>query len=267
MRTGSRHPCAAATVILLLFLGAACTGSAREEAYQKAERFWQRKMFGLAAQGYEQYALQFPGDRRASQALYKAGFISAYYLNDYPRAIELFQTLVSLYPECPYQLQAHLNMADIYGTHLRQFARAIAEYRRVIELEKRKGRDVSEYHYRIGRLYFQLGDARRALQVYERICTEMPRGRYAAGAAYQIGFLHYLRDDLEAAEKSFRYLVRHYPDSEWDFDGRVYLFRCLKKERRDKEAARVLKEIRDRYPARSKALDGIGGRGRRRRVG
>lgn len=229
---------------------AGCFDSEGDEAYRKAEGFWQRKMYGLAAQGYEQFASQEPGHPKAAQSLYKAGFIYAYYLSDYPRTIQLFHRLIALYPDSPHCLQAHQGLAENYATRLRQYPQAIEQYQRVIEIEGKAGKDVSPYLYEVGRCYSMMGDTRQAVEVFERIFREAPKGEFADNAAYQIGFIRYLEADWEGAERSFLLFLKKYPESEWIFDGMVHLARCLRKLKREKEAGELLERIRRQFPER-----------------
>ncbi len=242
-------------VMLGILIGAGCNGSHADDPYQRAEQYWHRQMYGLAAQSYEQFAARRPDDPKAAQSLYKAGFIYAYYLSDYPRAVQLFHRLIALHPESPYCLQAHKNLAENYETRLRQYPQAIAQYRRVIELERREGKDVSPYCYEVGRCYFMMGDPRQALEVYQRICKETPKGEYADSAAYQIGFLQFLDEDWEAAEKSFRFLLENYPDSQWTVDAMLNRARCLRKLGRTAAFDSLYREIRKRFPERASDLD------------
>jgi TolA-binding protein len=237
--------------VLCCLAGTGCNGSDGDAEYEKAEQFWQRKMYGLAAQGYEQFASRHPKHPKAAQSLYKAGFLYAYYLTDYPRAIQLFHRLIALHPESPYCLKAHRSLAENYATRLRQYPQAIAQYQRVIDLERRAGRDVSPYYYEVGRCYFLMGDSSQALEVYERICRETPEGEYADSAAFQIGFIRFLEGDCEAAEKSFRFLLEQYPDSEWTFDGMLHLARCLEKRDRREESKELYRKIREQFPERA----------------
>lgn len=232
-----------------------CSGSESDAAYRKAERFWQRKMYGLAAQGYEQFASQDPDHPKAAQSLYKAGFIYAYYLTDYPRAIQLFHRLIALHPDSPFCLEAHRSLAENYATRLRQYPQAIAQYRKVIELQRERGKDVSPALYEVGRCYFLMGDSRQAVEVYERICREVPKGEFADNAAYQIGFIRFLEEDWEGAERGFRFLLQNHPKSEWVFDGMLHLARCLKKLGREPEAEGILREMKERFPDRAAEME------------
>ncbi len=242
-------------VVLGCLPGAGCSGSDSDAEYRKAEQFWQRNMYGLAAQSYEHFASQQPKHPKAAQSLYKAGFIYAYYLTDYPRAIQLFHRLISLHPDSAFCLQAHRSLAETYATRLRQYPQAIAQYLRVIDLERRAGKDVSPYLYEVGRCYFLMGDSNQAVEVYERICREAPKGEYADSAAYQIGFLRFLEGAWETAEKDFRFLLEQYPDSEWTFDGMLHRARCLKKLDRHEESRGVIREIRQRFPERADTIE------------
>jgi TolA-binding protein len=242
-------------VVLGCLPGAGCSGTDSDAEYRKAEQFWQRKMHGLAAQSYEHFASQQPKHPKAAQSLYKAGFIYAYYLTDYPRAIQLFHRLIALYPESPFCLEAHRCLAENYATRLRQYPQAIAQYLRVVDLEREAGRDVSPSLYEVGRCYFLMGDTNQAVEVYGRICREAPKGEYADSAAYQIGFTHFLQEDWETAEKDFRFLLEQYPESEWTFDGLLHLSRCLKQLDRQQESKKVLLELRKRFPEKADTIE------------
>jgi TolA-binding protein len=242
-------------VLLCCLAKAGCKGPQGDADYQRAEEFWDRKMYGLAAQRYEHFAARQPKHPKAAQSLYKAGFIYAYYLADYPRAIQLFHRLISLHPESPFCVRAHRSLAENYAARLRQYPQAIAQYKRVIELERKVGRDVSPYYYEVGRCYFLMGDSNQALEVYERICRETPGGEFADSAAYQIGFIRFLEGDWEAAEKSFRFFLEKYPQSEWAFDAMLHQARCLKKLDRGQEAGRVYRKIREQFPERAGTIE------------
>ena len=242
-------------VVYCCLAGAGCKRSPGDEEYEKAEEFWERKMYGLAAQTYEHFASLQPQHPKAAQSLYKAGFIYAYYLTDYPRAIQLFHRLISLHPESPFCVKAHRSLAENYAARLRQYPQAIAQYKRVIELERKEGRDVSPYCFEVGRCYFLMGDSEQALEVYERICRETPKGAFADSAAYEIAFIRFLDGDWEAAEKGFRFVLDKYPQSPWTFDAMLHQARCLKKLNRGQEALGIHKKIREQFPEKAGTVE------------
>ena len=252
-------------LVLGSLAGLGCQGSGGDAGYLKAEEFWERKMYGLAAQTYEQFATQQHGHPKAAQSLYKAAFIYGYYLTDYPRSVQLFHRLTALHPDSPYCLQAHRSLAETYAMRLGQYPQAIDHYRRVIELERQEGRDFSRYAYEVARCYFLMGDSNQALEVYESICRESPEGEFAAGAAFQIGFVRFLAEDWEAAERGFRFLLERYPESDWTFDGMLHLASCLRKLDREKEAGRLDQQIRERFPDRAELFETKGTAGSEKR--
>lgn len=242
-------------LVFFSLAGPGCRGRESDTDYEKAEQFWQRQMYGLSAQNYEQFASRQPEHPKAAQSLYKAGFIYAYYLSDYPRAIQLFHRLIAMHPESPYCLEAHRSLAENYATRLRQYPQAIAQYEKVIELEKKAGRDVSPYQYEVGRCYFLMGDSNQALEVYKKICRETPEGKFADSAAFQIGFIRFLEGDWEGAERSFRFLLEKYPESDWAFDSMVHQARCLRKLSRREDAEALYERIRKNFPEKARNLE------------
>ena len=242
-------------ILLFCLAQAGCRGSDSDAEYRKAEQFWQRQMYGLAAQGYDHFASQEPKHPKAAQSLYKAGFIYAYYLTDYPRAIQLFHRLIAMYPDSPFCLQAHQSLAENYATRLRQYPQAISQYLRAADLERKAGGDVSPYLYEVARCYFLMGDSDQAVEYYERIGREAPQGEYAASAVYQTGFIRFLKGDWEAAEKNFRVLLEKYPKSQWTFDGMLHRARCLKKLGRGQEYREMVRKIREQFPEKASLIE------------
>jgi len=234
--------------VLVLFAAEGCQDDEEDDLYEYAQQFWDKKMYGLAAQNYEQFAFSNPGHQKAAKGLYKAAFVYAYYLADNLRAIELFHRLVVQYPDSPYRMKAHESLADIYETHLERYPQAIAQYQKIMELRARQGQDVSDCSYRMGRCYSIMGDNEHARDMYDRVLKESPGGEYADRAAYQIGYLHYLDGDFKEAEAALAFFVEGFPNSERAFDGMIHLARCLEKQGRDAEYRALIKKIKERFP-------------------
>ena len=254
---GGWWPLVFLSLVLLLGLGlGGCPGSQKHDFYEEANRFWERKLYGLAAQNYEQFAFLQPQEPRAAESLYKAGFIYAYYLLDPPRSIQLFHRLTVLYPGTDQARRAHQALADIYENQLKQYSQAITHYDKAIALDRGSGKDLSEYLYRKGRCQFRLGDWDQALETYERTVREFPDGSFAPSAAYHVGYIYFLKKSYETAEARFRQFVDKYPMSEWTFDALYHLAECFEEQDRPDEAKDVYRRIRERFPGRLRGEEG-----------
>lgn len=244
-------------VFSLLLLSVSCTGSpwgckgaGDEDVYEQAEHYWEGKLYGMAAENYEQFSLSCPKHPKAPESLYKSAFIYAYYLGEYPRAIELFLRLTVLYPESPKRLKAHQELAEIYSTYLKRYPQAISEYERMIELLSDSKEDLSELYYRIGRCYFLMGDMEKALSTFGKLLRMYPQGRLADNAAYQTGYIQFLNGNFADAEETFRSFLKAYPDSDYAFDGMLNLAKAKEKQHQSEASKEMYEEIRKRFPDR-----------------
>ena len=227
-----------------------CNDDGNGGLYESAQRFWEKKMYGMAAQNYEQFCFGDPEHPKAAQSLYKAAFIYAYYLGEFPRAIELFLRLIMLYPASPYRLTAHQDLAEIYTTHLKRYPQAISQYEKTLEIQGQGHEDLSETHYKIGRCYFLMGDWERAQETFERMLRGFPEGTYADSAAYQIGYIHYVEGRFEDAERAFRLFLEQYPKSDWAFDGMLHLAKSKEKQHQTDASRELYKKLQERFPGR-----------------
>lgn len=115
--------------------------------------------------------------------------------------------LVEVAPESIWRHQAEAEALESQGTH----DAAIAEYRKVLEMDpKHHG-----IHYRIGRSLRERArdshhpeDLTLAMQEFQ---AELKLDPENASAAYEIGELHRLGGELEAAKASFEAALHHYP--------------------------------------------------------
>ena len=84
-------------VIWIMVVNLCCSLDSEEQTYRKAQDYWDQKLFGLAAEAYEQFAYQFPDSEKADDSLHKAAIISSTYLQEYGRASDLYQKLLANY--------------------------------------------------------------------------------------------------------------------------------------------------------------------------
>ena len=92
-----------------------------------------------------------------------------------------------------------------------QFERAIAEYRKVLELEpNRRG-----IHFRVGRaLLRSSGDPEVIGQAMRELEAELKADPTNANAAYELGEIHRTRGEMEEARQRFEEAVKFYPEFE-----------------------------------------------------
>jgi len=219
-------------LILLLFflLWPGCRDDGHDRFYENAQRFWEKKMFGLAARDFERFSATRENDPRAALSLYKAAATHAFTLSSPERAAELYLRLISRYPDSPWRLKAHEDLAQLYAGRLKDYSRAVHQLEEILEVKEGSGEDLSRTLYEMARCFSQMGDHSQAAAVCERILKEYPEGEKSDTAAYHLGFFYYIEDKFEDAERAFRFFLKNYPQSGWAFEGMVYLAKTKEKQ-------------------------------------
>jgi len=231
-----------------------CRSSDGMDLYETAGAYWERKMYGMAAEKYEQFSLAYPDHPKADQSLYKAAFIHAYYLQDPSGAVARFLRLPVRYPNSPYRVRAHEHLAEIYASHLKSYLQAAVQYERVIELQKGSGEDLSELFFEKARCYFLMEDWDKARAVHERSLQRYPDGKTADRSAYQIGYIYFLQGKHESAERALRFFLETYPGSEWAFDGLLHLARAKEEQHQRLDSEALYKQLRERFPEQASGV-------------
>jgi len=230
------------------------------ELYEKAQHFWEKKMFSLSAQNYEQFSFQHPAHPNAAKSLLKSGEIYAYYLQDYTRGIEILHRVTTLYPSTDYAEDALERLADLYETHLKQYFNAIDQYKAIIKRRSHAAgishevSDLSAYYYRIARCYYEMKYWDQAIVFFRNAISNFPEGKFSDTAAYQVGYIYYLEERYQEAAKAFRFFLDKYPQSQWMFDGMLHLGRSLEKMDQHKEARHIYKVLKKKFPGKMKTI-------------
>jgi TolA-binding protein len=174
--------------------------------------------------------------------------------------VELFLRLTVHYPDSAYRVKAHEQLAEILGSHLKNYPRAIAQYDKLIRLQKRSRSDLSDLVMAQARCYFMMEDWKSARKNYERVLKEYPLSSSADKAAYQIGYTHFLEGNFEAAERALRHFLERYPKSEWAFDGMLHLARAKEAQNQSVDSADIMERLKIRFPERMSEMGTNGGR-------
>jgi tetratricopeptide (TPR) repeat protein len=181
---------------------------------------------------------------------------------DYPKALEAFDRILTLFSESQRAAEAHLGKANIYY-QTRQFAEAVLAYQTLID----KFGSSPEHSGTVEKAYFglawsylksgnvaaavkffeavrdrsdnetvkisaltQIGDAwqdaenyPKALEIYDRILTGHPDSAYTDYVQYRQGVAFLKMGQVDAATMSFQILENNFPDSPYIQDKNYYL--------------------------------------------
>ena len=87
--------------------------SPEKQLFDLAEQQYQEKAYNKALPLFQDYLFQFPDTALAPAALLKVGMISVY-LEQYKKAIKVFNRVQALYPESPYAREAGVGKLAVY---------------------------------------------------------------------------------------------------------------------------------------------------------
>jgi len=243
------------TLFISSVLSFGCETDREERSYKKAQEYWDQRLYGSAAEAYEQFALQFPKSEKAASSLCKAATLSSVYLHEYARAVQLYVNLIDRYPSSPLIKEARLHLAEIYEENLHEYAAAISQYQILLWMPNTPKPVMCGYWYRIGRNHFLMGELEEARKAYKRIIDDCPKEEDADRAAYQIGYLRYLQGNWNEAIVGFGFFLDRFPNSTWTFDAMIHLARSYEKRGEYSRAQSLYRRIIKRFPEKTEVQD------------
>ena len=158
---------------------------------------------------HEQLHNNASGPIEAARALFQIGTIYERQLQDYPKAIEVYQEVSKYHPESTYSAEALYRSGLVHAEHLSAPNEAIETYKKVIASHPNTLQAMMA-NFQLGELYRELHRYNEALQAYETTIGYPERDRYLAGgykdsfadrAQFRIGRVHY--DDNRYDEAHF----------------------------------------------------------------
>ena len=158
---------------------------------------------------HEQLHNNTSGPIEAARALFQIGTIYERQLQDYPKAIEVYQEVSKYHPESTYSAEALYRSGLVHAEHLSAPNEAIETYKKVIASHPNTLQAMMA-NFQLGELYRELHRYNEALQAYETTIGYPERDRYLAGgykdsfadrAQFRIGRVHY--DDNRYDEAHF----------------------------------------------------------------
>jgi len=175
----------------------------------------------------------------APQAQYKTGEIYETALQDYPRALKEYETVVTEYPNTYWSAEALYRMGSIYSGNIPSRSKSDRNIRKTVKLDYTKAIEKytqltrqypnmyrsAEAHYQMGEIYrVYLKDYTKALDEYDKVIKNYPKITYqeregfkdslADQALFKIGKVYYenVKDRVKALDIFSRF-VNDSPDS------------------------------------------------------
>src|SRR5262245_7971283 len=226
-----------ACLLTLTTFGISCSRGALLDSAQTA---WDKADYAAAADYYEQFLKQDPGNDKAEFARLKVATIYQRDLKKYDRAIEHYIHFIEEFPKSPDIVGARMRLGDCYGL-TRKYREAINEYESVMP----KITDVSErrrLRLNIADMYFELNDRGQALAEYQKVVTGAPYDNLTERAYLRIGGIRLLRDEYEDAIPAFQTVASYTKDPMIRRNARLGMADCYVRTLQYDLAIRILEQ-------------------------
>ena len=211
-----------------------------------------------AVRDYEKVVEEYPRSRWAPEAYFWSGVIYFLYLDDPPKAIRSLQKSIQMTD--PHQEQlvtARQYLAEIYWKKLNQPKEAIAQHEKIMQ-ESLDAEQVLESRYKVGELYFDLGDFEQARTEWDLLLKKNPKSRWAPAALYRQGSTYFIKGKCKEAMAVYERLFNDYPKNEMShYYAKFDRAHCLEEGQRPAEALQLYKELEGHYPNKELLSDKI----------
>ncbi len=193
----------------------------------------------------EQLHKRIPTPIEAARTLFQIGTLYERQLQDYPKAIEAYQEVLTHHPDATYSAEALYRSGFIYAEHLSVHSEAIGAYKSVIA-SHRNTLQAMMASYQLGELYRKLNRSDEAVQAYKTTVGYPERDRYLAGgykdsysdrAQFRIGRVHYSDDRYDDARFVFEEFIQTRGHSPRLAAAYIYLAAISEKRGENKQAA------------------------------
>lgn len=221
-----------------------------ESMLQLAEKKWQSEDYLGAVHEYERLVQSYPKSPLVPEAYYWKGVALSIYLDNPKDAANTLQKVTQLTipsDEGSYKLKAHRSLAEIYEKKLKRTNDAIAVYEGIIELSS-DPEEALRSRYKIGELYYAMGDLVQARVEWDLLSMKDPRSHWAPAALYRKGGTYFVTGDCKKAVEVYKVLYTDYPEDKMSHFAKFRAANCLEMEKQAAEAYDLYKELKGNYP-------------------
>ncbi|MBI3794069.1 MAG: tetratricopeptide repeat protein [Nitrospinae bacterium] len=211
----------------------------------EAENLYLKNQYRESVRVFLQIVDRYPGSKDAEVALLRVGQTFQLNLNNPQNALEYFSRLVSEYPNGEKVVQAREAMAGIYDKNLRDYDKALEQYRLLLDVQGVAEPD--KYMIAIGRCYYLKEDYKEAMAAFRSVVEKHPNSKYAAEAEYQIGNCLFVSNKCEDAIRQYNAVLTKYPETKYRNDIILSLGVCMEEKEDYDGALKMYKDIEDKY--------------------
>ncbi|MFQ5543250.1 MAG: tol-pal system YbgF family protein [Nitrospiria bacterium] len=216
---------------------------------EKAESKWRNEDYLGAIRDYEKIVEEFPETPVVSEAQYWEGVIRFLYLDDPENAIRAFKEVIgaklSMVQERSQEARQYL--ADIYEKKLARPRDAISIYEEIIE-KSADLEEILEKRYKIGALYYEMGDLTQARVEWDLLISRAPKSPLVPEALYRKGGTYFVVGNCREALKIYKEIYTNYAHDKMSEFAKFRAANCLEMEHHPKEALALYQELIGIYP-------------------
>ncbi len=215
--------------------------------FEKGEDLRTSGAYDEAMENYRRVVLHHEHSEFAPESLYRIGEINYIIIQEFDGAISAFSRLINSYPLSPRCREAQGSLADIYMHKLGNRKKAIVEYQKAI-LYYGNSAQAEAFQYEIASAYFERKNFQQQRLELRHLLTMFPGTKRKGDIYFQIANSYYVEGRLDDAVKTFRGILKDFPDSPLAVESTFQLAVCLEEQEKLKKAISLLEEIYGVYP-------------------
>lgn len=181
----------------------------------------------------------------APRALFRSAEVLNHYQARYQEAILCYLMVEKDYPDAEQCRKAQEQVADIYKNRLRDYARAIVAFQKLLDDGVPEG---DRIQYEVADSYFRLNNFEQARIEFDSLLKNYPDSPLVPEVQYRIAVAYSLEGASREAEEAFSGTVAAWPDSPFAIEARFGLATVLEERDELRSALKLLEELRGVYP-------------------
>jgi TolA-binding protein len=226
----------------LLFGVSGCDKSC-EDLYKRAMALYQGGKYQKAVQIFELILTKYPEHSLTRQAHYQLGNIYFYKLGQPQMALKHLQALYAQSPQGKYAMKALELIGYIYDKSLNRCLDGIEAYRKLIQ-DYSAEIEAEKYQLAIADCYFRLSDYDQAISEYEVLVKQYPASEYVARAKFQIANSYALQEVYDKAIELYKALIPlNTISDQLVVDAKLELAYCYKQKEQFTNALALYEEL------------------------
>jgi tetratricopeptide (TPR) repeat protein len=184
--------------IVLGWMAVACTAqSSISNRYLTAEKLWSEKNYAASVTEFDRIVKESPNSSIGLQALWRASMTRTHFLNDQSGALQGLELFLDRASSSELAPDAQKEMGEIYFSKLNQYSKAIEVYESLLESKRFSSEDRAFFYYRIARANFLTGRLKRAIEIEEKFETLFPKSYLIPKMRLELAHAWYAVGDSE----------------------------------------------------------------------